>query len=177
MILSRTGTRTTRPHPTGPKRLAAPRIRLGVIAGLALAAGIATTVGAASGAGPFGGLRPHATHQIVRSASARVPIDPATLFPTPVAQVVQKTVDVYDLPATHGQPQSDLAATSSSTSRPSTSPSFPVPTINFPAGPMSAIEATCEAAKLAAEGEPEAYKQAIERQCEAAKQAYEHSHP
>jgi hypothetical protein len=51
------------------------------------------------------------------------------------------------------------------------------PVINFPAGPMAAIEATCEAAKNAAQGQSSAYQQNVERQCEAAKQAYERSHP
>jgi hypothetical protein len=51
------------------------------------------------------------------------------------------------------------------------------PVINFPAGPMSAIEAACEAAKNAAQGQSSAYQQNVERQCEAAKQAYERSHP
>jgi hypothetical protein len=51
------------------------------------------------------------------------------------------------------------------------------PTIAFPAGPMSAIEATCEAAKNAAQNKGAAYVQNVERQCEAAKQAYERAHP
>ena len=51
------------------------------------------------------------------------------------------------------------------------------PIIAFPAGPMSAIEATCEAAKNAAQNKGAAYIQNVERQCEAAKQAYERAHP
>ena len=41
---------------------------------------------------------------------------------------------------------------------------------------MAAIEATCEAAKNAAQGQSSAYQQNVETQCEAAKQAYERSH-
>jgi hypothetical protein len=51
------------------------------------------------------------------------------------------------------------------------------PVINFPAGPMSAIESTCERAKQAAQNQSAAYQQNVERQCEAAKQAYERAHP
>lgn len=69
---------------------------------------------------------------------------------------------------THAKP----AATVSTTGAPAE-----VPTINFPAGPMSAIEAACESAKKAAEAKRPAYIQAVERQCEAAKQVYERAHP
>jgi hypothetical protein len=53
----------------------------------------------------------------------------------------------------------------------------PFPVIHFPAGPMAAIEAACESAKQAAQGQSAAYQQNVERQCEAAKQAYERAHP
>ena len=59
--------------------------------------------------------------------------------------------------------------------RPAAITNFPI--IAFPAGPMSAIEATCEAAKNAAQNKGAAYMQNVERQCEAAKQAYERAHP
>jgi hypothetical protein len=50
------------------------------------------------------------------------------------------------------------------------------PVIKFPAGPLSAIEATCASAKKAAAGQSAAYLQDIGRQCEAAKQTYERTH-
>ena len=53
----------------------------------------------------------------------------------------------------------------------------PFPVIQFPAGPMSAIEAKCEAAKQAAQNQSSAYQLNVERQCETAKQAYERMHP
>ena len=53
----------------------------------------------------------------------------------------------------------------------------PYPIIQFPAGPMTAIESTCEAAKQAAQQQSPAYQQNVEMQCEAAKQAYERANP
>jgi hypothetical protein len=51
------------------------------------------------------------------------------------------------------------------------------PLINFPPGPMSAIEAACESAQKAAAGQSQAYRQNVAKQCAAAEEAYERAHP
>lgn len=138
--------------------------RSGHFAALTLSAGAVAAVAALLGVWPFGGLQAIVTHAFHPPAAAS-PLEAQLLFP-PVGPV-HKVVDVYD-PAPQAAPPPAGGGASAGGN-------FPV--INFPAGPMSAIEATCETAKQAAETQSESYKQNVERQCEAAKQAYEQSHP
>jgi hypothetical protein len=135
----------------------------GWYATLILSAGALSGIAALLGVSPFGGLQVFVTNATHRDTLPS-PIAARNLFP-PVGPV-HKVIDIYD-PA---PPAAPLAAQPGSAHG-----NFPL--INFPQGPMSAIEATCEAAKQAAEGKSEAYKQNVELQCEAAKQAYERSHP
>jgi hypothetical protein len=132
-----------------------------VIVSVAALAGTA----AALGIGPFGGLFALATTAIHPGAVASQ-IEAESLFP-PV-RPRHKVIDVYDA----GQPAP--LSPPGGRSGPAGG-AFPV--INFPAGPMSAIESACEAAKQAGSNKGEAYQQNVELQCEAAKQAYERAHP
>jgi hypothetical protein len=153
--------RATLGIPSGKKRNK--RNRAGWYAALILGAGALTGIAALLGVWPFGDLRvfvsdamrPHASSSQIQARAIFPPVGPQ-----------HRVLDVYDAPpqvaAAGGQPNPGGG-------------NFPV--INFPAGPMSAIEATCEAAKQSAENKSEAYKQSVELQCEAAKQAYEQSHP
>jgi hypothetical protein len=142
--------------------------RVGWFALIVLTAGALAGVAALLGIWPFGGFQTLVTSVIYPPTPA--PVAAATLFP-PVPPV-RKVVDVYDPapPASSGS-----TAAPARTNPPVAAANYPV--INFPAGPMSAIEATCEAAKQAAQNQSSAYQQNVEQECEAAKQAYERSHP
>jgi hypothetical protein len=146
-----------------------------------LSAGALAAFAVVLGIGPFG--RPQALLASVLHRESPATLTAQSVFPT--VQPIQQVVDVYD-PAPPGSvrsaaPAAPPAATlASAPLPPAGKPSQntgPYPVINFPAGPMSAIEATCEAAKQAAENKGSAYQQNVERQCEAAKQAYERAHP
>ena len=143
-----------------PRVMSARPVRGALIATFAIAAGVVTGLAAASGIGPFAGLKVQVPH-LVQAAGPTTPLVASALYPVPERAVIHNIIDVYDL-APPGASKRTIAF---------------VPTIVFPAGPMSAIEAACESAKNAAQGKPATYIQAIERQCEAAKQAYEHAHP
>lgn len=75
--------------------LSSPRIRAGLLLSAAGLAGIAIGLAAASGAGPFGPLRSQST---LAKTPVRVAASAIDVFPSPTAQVVHKTVDVYDPP-------------------------------------------------------------------------------
>lgn len=154
--------------------------RIMIVAGVIVAAGAVTAVAASAASGPFAMLRAHATSHLVGSRIPSVAIDASALYPPPAPPAtIHKVVNVYDLRPRASAPAPAADAASPEAARQQAARQFtgPFPVINFPAGPLSAIEATCEAAKRAAEPYGEAYKQNVERQCEAAKQAYEHSHP
>lgn len=130
---------------------------------LVLSVGAFSGLAASFDVWPFGGLQAVASRQL-RPAATSSQLQATAIFPT--VGPLHEMLNLYD------------------TAPPGTAPSAePDPTlgslvvINFPPGPMSAIEATCEAAKQAAENQSEAYKQSVEVQCEAAKQAYEQTHP
>jgi len=152
--------------------------RIMLVAGVIVAAGVVTTVAASAASGPFASLRVYAKSHLVESKIPSTAINASALYPPPAPPAtINKVVNVYDIPpraAAAPAPAKDNKEASAG-ARPQWTGPFPV--IKFPAGPLSAIEATCEAAKRAAEQYGEAYKQNVERQCEAAKQAYEHSHP
>ena len=145
------------PSPVG-RRPRRSRLDLKSICYAAVAAGLAGAIIAQLGVGPFDSRHASATRNQLATRASR--IDAQQLFPAPGP--MRKVIDV------------SAVAPLDLTSLPSAG--LP-PVISFPAGPMSAIEATCEAAKQAAENQTEAYKQSVELQCEAAKQAYERAHP
>ena len=147
-----------------PRVMSARPVRGALIATFAIAAGVVTGLAAASGIGPFAGLKVQVSH-LVQAAGPTTPLVASALYPLPERAVIHNIIDVYDLAPPGASKRTISVATAF------------VPTIVFPAGPMSAIEAACESAKNAAQGKPATYIQAIERQCEAAKQAYEHAHP
>jgi hypothetical protein len=142
------------------------RNRGGWYAALVLSAGASSALAASFGLWPFAALHLVATNAI-HHVGVSSPIQARAIFP-PVGPL-HKALDVYDL-----TPPPPPAAVPGGQPDPGPG-NFPV--INFPAGPLSAIEAACEAAKQAAENQSEAYKQSVELQCEAAKQAYERAHP
>jgi hypothetical protein len=137
--------------------------RAGRYAVLVLSGGALAGVAALFGVGPFGNLQVTVSKAFHQTPVAS-PIEAQAIFPA--VGPVHRVLDVYDAPppatAPGGQPGPGAGG-------------FPV--IKFPAGPLAAIEATCEAAKQAAENKSEAYRQNVEMQCEAAKQAYEQSPP
>lgn len=152
--------------------------RSGLFTGLTLGAGALAGIAALLGIPPFGNLQAIATHVLQGTNPV---IEARALFP-PVPPT-HKVVDVYD-PALPGQVAAPPRANPPGANPPGASPPNPAPrpvetfpVINFPPGPLSAIEATCEAAKQAAQNKSAAYQANVERQCEAAKQAYERAHP
>jgi hypothetical protein len=144
-----------------------------VVSGGALA-GIAALLGI----WPFGGTQALVASIIHRESPA--PLTAQSLFP-PV-QPIHQVIDVYDPAPPASRPGPPAVATAAAPApakppagQPVRTASYPV--VVFPAGPMSAIESTCEAAKQAAQNQSAAYQQNVEQQCEAAKQAYERAHP
>ena len=143
--------------------------RTGWFALVVLSAGMLAGVAALLGIGPFSGTRALVASIVHPAAPGQLSAE--AVFP-PVHPIHQ-VVDVYDPP-----PPAAVrpVAPAPPAGRPSQT-TGPYPVINFPEGPMSAIEATCEAAKQAAQNQSSAYQQNVEQQCEAAKQAYERAHP
>ena len=160
--------------------------RIMLVAGVIVAAGVVTAVAASATSGPFASLRVYAKSHLVESKIPSTAINASALYPPPAPPAtINKVVNVYDIPPRTSAPapvakSRENAPVADSRGNPAGGQqqwTGPFPIINFPAGPMSAIEATCEAAKKVAERYGGAYQQNVERQCEAAKQAYEHSHP
>ena len=91
--------RTAKAGPAGSKTV---RTHALMITALAVGAGMASALAATSGTGPLAGLhRQHPssialTSHLVHGSLPVTPIDAATLFPP--SPVVQKVVDMYDLP-------------------------------------------------------------------------------
>lgn len=180
------------------------RSRVGRFALLIFSAGALSGVAALLGVWPFGGIQVFVTR--VFHGDSAVAFEARSLFPPvpPLTQVIDvydpappagapraAAPPAAAPPAAHPTSKPTSKPTSPPTSQPTSPPTSPptsqppppppppasFPVIVFPAGPMSAIEATCEAAKNAAVNKSAAYQADVERQCEAAKQAYEKAHP
>jgi hypothetical protein len=98
MIVRLVTHRRDEPRLKGPKPI---RSHGWAITALAVGAGVLAALAATGASGPFSGLREHPqsadlTTRLVRAALPAAPIDASVLFPSP--PVVQKVVDMYDLP-------------------------------------------------------------------------------
>lgn len=107
--------------------------------------------------------------------TVRLPDQPVSTEPIPVSGPPATGTPVR--PPVSGPPADGAPGGGGQPVQPPATGAGPYPIIQFPAGPMAAIESTCEGAKQAAQQQSPAYQQNVEMQCEAAKQAYERAHP
>ena len=115
--------------PAAPIETRARRVHGALIVALAAAAGSVCAFAAANGSGPFASLHPHITYKAVRSELPRTPIEPATLFPAPVAPIMTKVVTVYDrMPAAPAPSVESQAKPENSQEKPEHEDSHPQPT-------------------------------------------------
>ena len=96
MVFSRSVDGVTRANSTRAPR----RIRGWLIVASALATGLFAAYAAANSSGPFSGLRPYVASNLVKSATARTPINAGSLFPSPPPPaVIHQMVSIYYRPA------------------------------------------------------------------------------